>query len=686
MAANTNINIAGLEFDQIKTNLKNYLRGQSQFSDYDFDGSAMSILIDLLAYNTHYQSYYLNMLANESFLDTASIRSSVVSHAKALGYTPKSVTSALARVSVEFNGASYVGNVLTLPRFTKFITSNLDGKNFIFNTVEEVTATKDLSNKFVFSNLVLREGQPVTKVFAFNSITNPKSTFLLSDTGIDISTIEVTVQTSSSELTQARYVLATDATVVDSTAKVYFIDEVSDGKYSIYFGDDIIGKALSTGNIVIVSYLTSSGDSANKSKVFTLVDAVGGMPKPTVTTVQVAAAGSPPETTDSVRFAAPKNYISNNRAVTKNDYIALINRKYPYFDAVTVWGGEDNSPPIYGKVFISAKPKDGFEITESEKEYLKSEIIKPLSVLTVTPEFVDVDYNYLNLFISAQYDPTLTNKTAGQVESSIATAVITYVNQNLNSFNSTFKSSRLTRAIDDSENSILGCDIEVLLEKKFRPTLNQTRNYTLAYDTPLKRGGTFKKLYSSPSFTHRDQNGIERTCFIEETPSSFSGIEEVEVIMSGTGYTETPTLTINGDGTGAELQAVIVNGVFQSVRVISPGSNYTVANITINGGNGSGAVLKSVLQGRTGILRIYYFDDNLNKIILNDNLGVIDYVNGIITLKNFTPTSIQNDQQVLTIHVEPESLVFSSQRNKIITLDSNDVSSLSITVTQVKDE
>jgi hypothetical protein len=363
----------------------------------------------------------------------------------------------------------------------------------------------------------------------------------------------------------------------------------------------------------------------------------------------------------------------------------LINRNYPYFDAVTVWGGEDNDPPVYGKVFVSAKPKDGFEVTESEKEYLKTQIIKPISVLTVTPEFVDVDYNYLNVFVSAQYDPNLTNKTSGQIESTIRSAIIDYVEANLNVFNSTFKASRMTRAIDDSETSILGSNIEILLEKKFRPILNQTKNYVLSFDVPLKRGGTFKKLYSSPAFTHLDENSISRTCYIEETPSSFSGIEEVEVTNPGSGYTETPTLTINGDGTGGIVEPVIVNGKFQSVKVVSPGSNYTVANITIDG-NGSGAVLKSILQGRTGILRSYYFDDNLNKIILDDNLGVIDYVNGIIYLNNFTPTTIENNEQALTIHVEPESLVFSSVRNKIITLDTNDVSALTISVSQVSGE
>jgi hypothetical protein len=681
------IQITELEFKTIKENLKNYLKTREEFTDYDFEGAGLNILLDILAYNTHYMSYYTNMIANEMFLDTADLRQSVVSHAKLLGYTPRSRVAPIARVNIEITPpAGDTQNLILIPRFTRFRSENISGTNYPFVLLQDKVITK-ANNKFTYPNAVIKQGTPLVYTFAVDNVSNPRQRFKIPDIGIDTSTIEVTVQQSSTNLTTQKYILAEDASAVDSNSTVYYIDEVDNGKYQIYFGDGVIGKKLEDGNLVVVTYLITDGPLANRANTFTMIDVIEGFNNVAVTTIQTAASGADIESIESIRFSAPKGYLSQNRAVTKNDYIAIINKKYPYFDSVTVWSGEEENPPEIGRVYISAKPRDGFEITQTEKEFIKETVLKPIGILTITPEFRDADYNYLNLTVKSTYDPAKTNKTPSQVESVIKAAVTSFVNLELNKFNASFRSSRLIRRIDDSDPSILSTELNVFVEKKIKPLLNASaRSYTLDFGVPLIRGTTDNRLYSSPEFTVFDSTDTLRSCFIEEVPFSFSGIDSIEILNPGTNYTETPTIEIVGDGTGATATAVINNGTIRSINVDKRGFEYTTATVKISGGGpeARGATAKVVVQGKSGTLRSYYFDENQQKVILRDNIGTINYEDGTVVLNNVNFFDILNDSKQLSIHAKPQTTVFQSVRNKVITMKYDDPQSIIVELTPIE--
>ena len=390
------LNVTDLDFDTLKTNLKNFLKQQSEFSDYDFEGAGLNVLLDILAYNTHYNSYYLNMLANESFLDSAILRNSVVSHAKRFGYTPRSASAPVAKINFSIDSLSSTPGSVTLPEGYIFLSNLIDSKSYNFITLEDTTVSKT-GNNFVFTNLEIYEGQLATYSFTHVEASNPKQIFTLPDINVDTSTIKVSVRQSNANLTSTVYTLNTDALDVASNSEVFYIQEGQNNKYEIYFGNNVLGKKIPDGGIVSVKYLITNGDLANKANSFIATATVGGYSTFTVNSTLAASGGTPRETVDQIKFAAPLQFTSQNRAVTKNDYIKLIQQKYPQFEAVNVWGGEENDPPIFGKVFISAKPKQGFEVTDAEKEFVKEKIIKPISILTVTPEIVDVDYNFLKL-------------------------------------------------------------------------------------------------------------------------------------------------------------------------------------------------------------------------------------------------------------------------------------------------
>lgn len=679
------LKVAELDFDTIKDNLKNFLKSQDEFSDYNFEGSGLSVLLDLLAYNTHYMGYYLNMVSNEMFIDTAIKRGSVVSHAKLLGYVPRSRIAARAAVNVTVTPVAGDSNSsITIPRFTRFISESKDGINYMFVNPSARVVTKNTSTGlFVAENVEIKEGQPNAITFTYNAATNTKQVFVIPDTGIDTSTLQVMVQQSAENANQQSYILSQDATNVDSTALVYYLEENKDGKYQVYFGDGVVGKALTDGNIVVLSYLITSGPIANNLKEFKLADIILPNGSAAVTLANESSSGALEEDVEKIRFTAPKAYISQNRAVTKNDYIALLNRDYPYFEAVNVWGGEDNVPPVYGKVFFTAKPLGGYEITTAEINNVINNIIKPFSVLTVLPEYVPADYNYINMSVSVNFDPTRTNKTANEINSTVLGCIRNFANTNLNTFNSSFKISQLQRAIDDCDSSITSNDVNLTLEKRFTPDTTKAASYVLNYGTEIKQGTIVDKIYSTPSFEYYDSANTLRKCYLEEVLQSFTGVESIDIVTSGAEFVTTPTVTIEGDGVGATAKALIVNGVIKKVEVTNPGTGYTSATVTVSDGGGYGASLKANLQGRMGRLKIYYFDENKIKKTITENAGTIDYKLGIITLDNFNPVSVSDPFGTLVIKVPPLKKIFSSIRNTIITLDITDPGSIITSINSV---
>jgi hypothetical protein len=683
------LKVTELDFDAIKNNLKNFLRQQTEFQDYDFEGAGLNILLDVLAYNTHYNAYYINMTANESFLDTALLRNSVVSHAKKLGYTPRSTKAARAVVNLTIDSQSSAPGTLTLPKGYVLLSNEIDNATYNFVTLENYTVAKT-ANNFVFPLVPVYEGQLNSYVYVHSQLNNPKQLFTLPDSNIDTSTIKVTVQPSQSNTDVYVYTKSEEVLGGRSDDTVYFLQEGLDGQYQIYFGDDVFGKKLSDGSLVTVEYLSSSGSAPNSANNFVGTASVGGFSSLIVGSVGAASGGSPRESVDEIKFAAPLQNISQNRAVTKNDYIKLIQQKYPFFEAVNVWGGEENSPPVYGKVFVSAKPKLGFEVTETIKDYVKENILKPISVLTVTPEIVDVDYNFLKVISTLYYDSTKTTSTKSDLQSNIRQVILDFASVNLNKFNTLFNYSGMERSIQDYSRSIISNEVDLFVGKKFRPDLINPNNYILDYGMELTRGTTTDSFFSTPDFTILDSQGVERRCFFEEIPSSFTGLESVQIINGGFNYTSTPTIEVVGDGQGAKAVATVVNGKVSRITVTNPGIGYTIATIRIIGGGGSLAQASPILEGRFGQIRISYFKpdeitSDQTKVVLNVNLnngvvGTIDYILGRITINAFNPIGVNNDFGDITIYMKPKSNIIESKFNKMLVLDAEDPSSVVSTV------
>lgn len=682
------LTISELDFNEIKQNLKNFLRDQSEFTDFDFEASGMSTLLDILAYNTHYMAFYNNMIANEMFLDTALLRDSVVSHAKMLGYTPVSATAARAKIDLQITRP--VGNTqtsLTLPRFTRFQSAPINSISYVFVNPETTVGVYDPTcGRFCFDNLYIKEGQPLSYTFTYDTTNNPTQSFELPDDNIDTATLQIIVQESATSLRSEKFTLAQDATEVTSTAAVYYLEETRNGKFRVYFGDDVIGKKLVNGNIVIATYIKTNGEAANKANAFSLIESVGGFSTHIIFPIEPASGGKSPESIDRIRFTAPKTFISNNRGVTKDDIISLINSRYPYFEAVNVWGGEENDPPIYGKVFIAAKPVTGFEVTESEKLSVINNIIKPVSVVTVIPEFVDVDYNYINVFANVYYDPTRTTRSPDSIKTLVRNAIISYKNANLDDFNSRFKLSRMLRGIDDSDISISYSDAAVTIQKRITPALNTPRNYTFDYGTALSREDTKYRIFSAPGFTQRDKDDVVRTCFFEETPGSSSGVESISVISATNSYESKPSIQIIGDGVGANAYPIVVNGRVTSIVVDNPGVNYTTATAYLyyQDNLDTTASFSVNVQGRYGIIRSYYFDNNNIKTVMNAEAGTIDYQLGKVVLDQFNPIDVQDNSKILKLTARPASTNFESARSRIITIEDEDSVSINITVKPVE--
>ena len=673
--ANARLNITDLDFDQIKLNLKTYLQQQSQFQDYDFEGAGLSVLLDILAYNTHYNSYYLNMVANESFLDTALLRDSIVSHAKTLGYVPYSSSAPKSTVNITIDSANTTPGTLTITRGTGFSSGLVDGVSYNFVVLNDVSVTKS-DTKFYFEDLEIYEGVLVNYDYNYSQLSNPKSIFVLPDRNIDTSTITVSVRPNSGNTSSAVYTKSTDILDITSTSSVYFLQEGKNTNYQIYFGDGVLGKALDDGSVISVSYLVTKGEAANKSNAFVSNSMIGGMSNIVIDVINVASGGSTRESVDSIKFGASSQFLTQNRLVTFKDYESYLKKNYPSLDSLSVWGGEDESPPVYGKVFVSLKPKENYFITETEKLRIVNEIIKPKSIVAVTTEIIDPEYLYILVENYVQYDKTKTTLSPIAIKNAIRSSLLNYRDTFLNKFDATFVLSKMQDYIDSVDlNSITGSETILRLQKRFEPTLGVGSTYRIEFNAPLHRGTTTNKLTSS-LFDVYDIDGILRNVILEETPESFTGLSEILVTNAGNGYTTPPTITITGDGVGATASAVIVNGRVESITITNRGINYSRAIITISGGDGYGATATAVLDGRFGTIRTVWFDSTAKRQIVNENAGVIDYDLGLITINNLKVISLSTFDNLIRLTIESEKGIVKSFRNTIITLDDTDTTSI----------
>lgn len=687
MAANTGINVTNLDFNQIKTSLKSFLQSQDTLKDYNYDGSALSILLDVLAYNTQYNAYYLNQVANELFLDTAIQRASVVSHAKELGYVPKSSIAPAAVINLKVNQVT--DSSLTLPKFTNFLSEAIDGVNYNFVTTDSTTV--NVSNNIAnFNNVTIKQGLPVTYNFTVDSIQNPKYTFVIPDANVDTTTLQVSVSESSSNNNYQIYNHATSYLTLDGKSTVYFLQENVSGLYEVYFGNGVLGKELNDGNIVSLSYVVTNGSSAAGANSFVLMDSISGYSNTTVYSVGSSSKGGDAESIQSIRFQAPKSYAAQGRAVTKEDYVTAIqeNTLGYSFDAVSVWGGQENNPPVYGQIFISLKPSGAYNLTETQKTRLIQDVIKPISVMTVEPTIVDPDYTYIKVNANVYYDPKKTNLTSAQIEESVKTAIYNTASSTLNTFNSTFSSYLFNSTINNVDNSIITNEISIQLQKKFYTILSKPTTYTFYYGTPLQKGMFLSGINSSPSIQFRSTENpliIIPGVFVEEVPTSTGGVESISILNKGFGYQYTPTVTISGDGSGATAIATInTDGTIKAITVTSSGNNYTsaIATITPASGDTTGKLGAATvtLQGQYGTLRTYYNNTQYVKTVLNSNAGTVDYTNGIVTLNSFGPVQVDNDLGQLTISANPTTTIISSTYNRIITIDPYDPNAVVVNV------
>ena len=493
MAINNDLIVTGLDFDTIRANLRNYISAKPEFTDYDFSDSALGSLLDLLAYNTYYNAFYVNMATNESFLDTAQQYDSVVSHAKTLGYTPTSARGASANVKLIFTNstANTTFRAITVPKNTRFSTI-VNGSTYTFVTPQTYTITANSTNGFT-DYVKIVEGTPLTHRFVYNRSSN--TSFLLPNKMVDTTSVTVSVTTSGNVQT---YTLGNDILSVNSGAQVYFVEADRDQKYKISFGDGVLGKQPATDSIITISYRVCNGGYVNGSNTFTLLDStINGQSSIFVEPVGRSTGGADIESIESVRFNAPRMYETQNRSVTAEDYKRLILDQNPDVSAISVWGGEENDPPIYGKVFIAAKPKIGTLFSNNRKSEIVRNI-KKYNVQSINVEMIDPTYLYVVPFVNVRYDVSLTTKLPGELASAVSDKIISYENNFMGTFDKSFRYSRFLDYLDATDDAIVGTDAQIRLRKTFTPNLSGVNTYSLRFTNTIQRLGS-KELISGVS-------------------------------------------------------------------------------------------------------------------------------------------------------------------------------------------
>ena len=545
--------ITQLDFDNIKSNLKTYLKGQSEFTDYDFEGSGMTVLLDTLAYNTHYNAFMANMAANEMFLDTAVKRNSVTSHAKALGYTPTSAKAAVAYVDVTVNDANTAS--ITMPAGYAFSTT-INGivYQFVNTTARTLQPTDGI---YVYSNIPIYEGTWVTTNYTVD-VSDADQLFILNNDNVDISTLLVQIQTSESDTTLTTFTKANNLIEVTSTSNVYFVQETLEGEWEVYFGDGVLGTALVDGNIVQLSYVVTNGTAANGAQTFTAGTSISGFSNINVGLQTAAADGAIPEEIETIKYNAPFSYAAQNRTVTASDYKAIVPQLYSNVKAIAVWGGEYNSPAVYGKVYLSILPKTGTVLTTATKASIVS-LLQDYNVVSVTPEVIDLEITKVVPTVNFKYDQNATAKTTEALASLITTAISNYSSSTLEKFESVFRYSVFTTLIDEADSAVLNNITDIKISKTFKPTLASALKYTISFSN---------KLYHPYSGYAADTTG-----------TTAGGI------LSSTGFTitgDTNTYYLEDDGVGV-VNAYYISGA--SKVYLTSGSvgtiDYTTGDIVL---------------------------------------------------------------------------------------------------------
>jgi hypothetical protein len=506
MAANTDLIVTGLDFDVIRANLRNYISTKPEFTDYDFTDSALGTLLDLLAYNTYYNAFYANMAVNEGFLDTAQVYDSVVSHAKALGYTPRSARGATANVQLIFTNstANSTFRSIVVPKNTTF-TTTVNGTSYKFVTPQTYTVSANNSGGFA-DYVRITEGEPLTHRYVFNRTSN--TSFVLPNENVDTTSIAVSVTTGGAA---ANYVLADDVMTSNSSSQIFFVEADTGKKYKVSFGDGILGKLPATGSVITVAYRVCNGAIPNGANNFTLVNTtIAGQTGVAIVPIGRANGGASIEDIESVRFNAPRLYETQNRSVTAQDYERILLRDNPDIQAISVWGGEENVPPIYGKVFVAAKPKNTTVFSTGRKAEIVANIRK-YNVQSIDVEVTDPTYLYIIPSITVRYDSRLTSLTPGELASAVSNRVVSFESNYLSSFGRSFRFSRFLDYLDGTDDSIVGTTSIIRLRKTFVPVLSSPSSYTLNFNNVLEKLGPTELV--SGIANHPGYGGVTSSTF-----------------------------------------------------------------------------------------------------------------------------------------------------------------------------
>tara|TARA_B100000085_G_scaffold134717_1_gene122580 strand:+ start:875 stop:2731 length:1857 start_codon:yes stop_codon:yes gene_type:complete len=592
------LEVSDFDFDDIKVNLKRFLQGQTEFQDYDFEGSGFAVLLDTLAYNTHYLGFNANMLANEMYLDSADVRKNIVSLAKMLNYTPSSVRSPIANIDVTVNNAT--GTSLTMTKGSVF-TTTVDGVSYEYLTNEDHTISP-VNGVYKFDNINIYEGTLINFRYTVDS-NDVDQKFKLTSSNADTTTLKVSVQNSSSDSTTNVYTLAGGYNAVTDTSLVYFLQETDDGKYEVYFGDGVMGKKLSDGNIVILEYIVTNKAESNGASSFTLATNIGGFADVTITNNSAAQGGAEAETKDSIRFNAPLSYAAQNRAVTTSDYETIVRSIYPNAISVSAWGGEDDETPVYGVVKIAIKAASGSTLTETTKANIVTSL-KPYNVASVRPVIVDPETTSILLTSNIKYNSRVTSKSAATLKSDVIDTLNNYNTTTLQKFDGIFRFSKLSTAIDNTDTSIVSNITTLKIRKSFTPTLSSSTKYNVYFRNAL---------YNPHSGHSASLGGI-----LSSTGFKISGDTVNEHFL-------------DDDGAGNIRSYKLVSGVRTYVNNNQGTIDYSTGEITINSLNVTSI---SNIRGAASTVIELTVQPNSNDVVpVRNQIVELDVANSSITVE-----------------------------------------------------
>lgn len=591
MTANSSIILSNIDFDTHKNTLKQYLKSQTRFQDYDFEGSNMNVLLDVLSYNTFHNMFYLNMVASEMFLDSAQLRDSIVSHVKELNYTPRSFKSAEANVNISIVSSDLAKRTIPIVKGQTF-TSRFNNRNFTFSTDEAVfmdSYTVNANNTLTFTknNVKLSEGYFVNDTYTFNSSQSQR--FLLTNRNCDISSLSVTV-IEDVGATTLTYTRATSLFNLNSLSQVFFVQAAENEQYEIVFGDGVSGRKPKDNSIISVEYRISNGQIPNGCDRFVSDTSIDGESFITVTTVSPAAGGNISESIEEIKYNAPRHFTTQERAVTTEDYENLLRQNFSEINAVSAYGGEDLDPPQFGKVFVAVDLVEVDGLPQSKKdEYYR--FLKPRSPVSIDPVFVDPGYTYIEVNTIVNYNVNITRLSSEDIKTIVATAIRNYALTNLNNFNRVFRYSNLTNAIDTAQAAIVSNETTIRVVKEVVPDLSTPNTFDVDFQVPLDTSAVLSRggitIQSTP-FTFKgnkvslrdDGNGVVN--IVSVTGDAI--IEQVGTVDYERGLVQISRLTLTAyEGSAIKVKAVPLNRDIRVVNNIILNITDDYLNITVRG-------------------------------------------------------------------------------------------------------